>query len=179
MIRNMRVSLSVDKLEAFLTRQHSIHMELSVLKDIAIVLGAALALLTFINGFLEYRQQGRQKRADQFVLIRRRLKENDIFKLLTDLALRNDPALATMSAADKRDLLGLLEEVALMMNSGLIRKEVAHYMFGSYVLACYESSYFWQNLDRNDMYWSLFVDFARQMQAVEQHFRFQRARMRF
>ncbi len=154
-------------------------MELSVLKDFAIVLGSALALFTFINGLLEFRRQGRQKRADQFVQIRRRLKENEIFKRLTDLALRDAPELATMSPADKRDLLGLLEEVALMLNSGLIRREVAHYMFGSYVLACYQSNYFWKNLDAKDIYWSLFNDFAKQMKEEEQRFTFQSRRMRF
>lgn len=149
------------------------------LKDFAIVLGAIIALFTFINGILEYSRQGRQKRADQFVLLRRRLKENETFKHLTDLALRKDPALAECPPADKRDLLGLFEEVALMMNSKLIRKEVAHYMFGSYVIACYESDDFWVNLERDDMYWRLFNDFALQMKEVEQHFRFSRKMMRF
>ena len=154
-------------------------MDLGSLKDFAIVLGSTIALFTFINGFLEYRRQGRQKRADQFVLIRRRLKENEIFKHLTDLALRNDIELERSSTADRRDLLGLFEEVALMMNTGLIRKEVAHYMFGSYVIACYDCQYFWYDLDRNDMYWKLFVDFAQQMKQVEHHFSYDRRRMRF
>lgn len=140
---------------------------LGMLKDIAIILGTILALFTFVNGILEYGRQGRQKRADQFVLIRRRLKENETFKHLTDMALRNDPALAQTLTADRRDLLGLFEEVALMMNSGLIRKEVAHYMFGSYVIACYECDYFWVDLDRNNFYWKLFNSFAQQMQVIE------------
>jgi hypothetical protein len=39
--------------------------------------------------------------------------------------------------------LGFFEEVALMMNSGLIRKEVAHYMFGYYAIHCWDSKNFW------------------------------------
>ena len=35
---------------------------------------------------------------------------------------------------DRRNFVGFLEEVAVMVNSGLIKKEVAHYMFGCYVL---------------------------------------------
>lgn len=153
--------------------------ELNYLKDFAIVLGTMIAVFSFINGILEYSRQGRQKRADQFVLLRRRLKENDVFKHLTDMALRNDPALAAWPAADKRDLLGLFEEVALMMNSKLIRNEVAHYMFGSYVIACYQCDHFWVNLDKNDKYWKLFNDFAVQMKYVEQHFGYSRKKMRF
>ena len=154
-------------------------MDLSYLKDVAIVLATLLALFTFINGILEYSRQGRQKRADQFVHIRRRLKENETFKHLTDLALRNDSQLAHANAADKRDLLGLFEEVALMMNSKLIRREVAHYMFGSYVIACSDSEYFWTNLDKQEIYWSLFNDFALQMKEVESCFQYDRKKMRF
>ncbi|MBL7997049.1 MAG: hypothetical protein JNL32_00285 [Candidatus Kapabacteria bacterium] len=154
-------------------------MDYTHIKDVAIIIGSLVALFTFINGIIEYGRQGRQKRADQFVIIRRRLKENETFKHLTDMALRNDPALADVLPADKRDLLGLFEEAALMMNSGLIRKEVAHYMFGSYVIACYESEYFWVNLNRTELYWQLFNDFAMQMQHIENHFKYKRSMMRF
>lgn len=154
-------------------------LELSLLKDGAIVLGSVIALFTFINGILEYGRQGRQKRADQFVQLRRRLKENEIFKHITDLALRNDDALIHVSPADKRDLLGLFEEVALMMNSGLIRKEVAHYMFGSYAIACWQSEHFWNNMDRNSYYWQVFNEFAREMKRIEQHAQYNVRTMRF
>ncbi len=91
----------------------------------------------------------------------------------------NDPALAEFNAQDKRDYIGLLEEVALLMNSGLIHPEVAHYMFGHYTVHSYDSKYFWSNVDRDDIYWNLFVDFAEEMKMKEKNYRYMRKKLRF
>ena len=62
--------------------------------------------------------------------------------------------------------MGFLEEVALMVNSGLIRKEVAHYMFGYYVLLTDRCENFWDGLDRDSQYWSVFRQLAAQMKSL-------------
>lgn len=114
-------------------------MGLGFIKDIAIILGGIVALFTFINAILEYSRQGAQKRAEQFVMLRRRLKENPAFGNITALLYDDNPELRNIEPQDKRDYLGLLEEVALLMNSRLIRPDVAHYMFGYYVTRCFRS----------------------------------------
>ena len=43
------------------------------------VLGAGVGLVTLVRASMEYRRQGRQKRAEHFFELRRRLKENDEF----------------------------------------------------------------------------------------------------
>jgi hypothetical protein len=80
---------------------------------------------------------------------------------------------------EKRDLLGFFEEIALMMNSGLIRNEVAHYMFGYYAIKCWESKYFWSTVYRESIYWSLFRDFVEQMKQIEQSFQYNKRKFRF
>jgi hypothetical protein len=152
---------------------------LSFAKDIAIILGGIIALFTFINGLLEYKRQGSQKRVEHFVTLRRRLKENPSFKEICSLLSDNSPLLAEYDAQDKRDFLGLMEEVAMLTNSGLIRREVAHYMFGSYAVMCQESEFFWHNVDKDDIYWTLFHEFARSMKLEQDRFRFNAGKLRY
>jgi hypothetical protein len=140
-------------------------------------LSAAIALVTLIRALLEYGQQGRQKRADQFFALRRRLKEAPEFRRIAGLIDRGAPAadeLANTSFEEKRDYLGLFEEVALVLNSRLITPEVAHYMFGYYALRCWESDGFWTGVNRESHYWSLFADFVGRMRNVEDSFVYRR-----
>ena len=152
---------------------------MTALKDFAIIVGGLVTIFAFINGILEYRRQGAQKRAEHFTLLRRRLKENPVFKEICTLMFDNDPRLATYDPQGKRDFIGLLEEVALWVNSGLIRPELAHYMFGFYTVKCLESKDFWANLTLDDTYWNLFQDFAREMKARESSHSYDRDKLRF
>jgi hypothetical protein len=137
-------------------------------------IGASLALLTFLKGIFEYSRQGAQKRAEMFLQMRRRLKENQNFKELCALLDVDSSKLTEIPFKDKRDFLGFFEEVALMLNSGLLRKEVAHYMFGYYAIKCWESDHFSASINRNSNYWRLFKDFAEEMQKVRDSFYYSR-----
>ena len=154
-------------------------MMIAALKDFSIIIGGLITIIAFANGLLEYRRQGAQKRVEHFTLLRRRLKENHIFKEICALMFANDPRLADVNAQDKRDFIGLLEEVALMVNSGLIRPELAHYMFGYYTVKCMESEDFWANLTLDETYWKLFHDFANDMKAKESSHTYDRKKLRF
>lgn len=137
---------------------------LSLSKDIAIVVGSVIALVTFFSGVLEYARQGHQQRAQHFVQMRRRFLETPAYREILDLLASDDPRLRDVSIQEKRNFVGFLEEVALMVNSRIIRREVAHYMFGYYVLLCQRSENFWIGLDKQSVYWSLFRRFAHEMQ---------------
>ena len=154
-------------------------MNITALKDFAIIVGGLVTIFAFANGLLEYRRQGAQKRVEHFTMLRRRLKENPVFKEICSLMFADDPRLADFSAQDKRDFIGLLEEVALQVNSGLIRPELAHYMFGYYTVKCLESKDFWANLTLDEVYWNLFYDFAREMKEKQESYVFRREKLRF
>src|ERR1043166_6047674 len=109
-------------------------------KTLAAIVGAAIALATLIKGVIEYTEQGAQKRVDRFLEMRRRFKENQTFTSICALLEHDDEALRDVAFHAKRDFLGFFEEVALLVNSGLIRPQVAHYMFGYYALKCWESN---------------------------------------
>jgi hypothetical protein len=133
--------------------------------------GAAVALVTLLKALIEYQRQGRQKRADQFFQLRSRMKDNENFKLIRELIERQPTAseeLAKVPFESKRDYLGLFQEIALVLNSGLMKRQVAHYMFGYYAIRCWDNEQFWSGVNRESPYWSLFRDFVLQMKAAEQ-----------
>ena len=68
--------------------------------------------------------------------------------------------------------------MALVVNSGLIKPEVAHYMFGYHIVRCWKSDAFWAGVNRQSPYWSLFRDFADQMSRIEDTFEYRRGFVR-
>ena len=148
-------------------------------KDIAIVLAGIVALITFLHGVVEYQRQGAQMRTQQFVQMRRRLTEDASFRNICELLDTDDIKLREISLQEKRNFGGFMEEMALMVNSGVVSKEVAHYMFGYYAILCDRSVNFWANIDRNSLYWTLFDDFVVQMKACEANLKTGKKRLRF
>jgi hypothetical protein len=151
----------------------------SLIDQLAKVSGSILALvglLTLVQGVREYVLQGKQKRADNFMAMRVKMKSNSSFQHIFHLADTNDSELANVAFESKRDVLGFFQELALMLNSGLINETIVHYMFGYYAIRIYESDNFQQGVDRSlnlkeSPYWSLFRDFAERMQKIESPFR--------
>lgn len=142
-------------------------MDLTTLKDFAIVLAGVIALTTFLSGVLEYSRQGRSRRAEHFVDMRRRFLENDSFRQLLNLLPGDDVRLKEVSNQERRNFIGFLEEVALMVNSRIIRREVAHYMFGYYVGLAAKSENLWIGLDKESVYWTVFRQFAKSLSEVK------------
>lgn len=137
-------------------------------KNWAIIVAGLVAFITFLTGLLEYIRQGRQHRAQNFVQMRRRFLETPQYRQILDKLAVDDPTLAQESIQEKRNFIGFLEEVALMVNSRLIRREVAHYMFGYYVLLAAKSEHFWAGLDKNSEYWTVFRRFAKEMSEMKE-----------
>jgi hypothetical protein len=135
-------------------------MEIIYVRDIIAVLRGIVGLVALFKGIVEYKQQGTQKRSEYFI-------ETDSIEL-TDIPFK-----------EKRDYLGLFEEVAMMMNSNLIRKEVAHYMFGYYAIRCWESKHFWKDVNRESIYWKLFRNFVIEMKDFENDFEFSIKKYKF
>lgn len=137
--------------------------ELDYWKNWAIIAAGVVAFITLLVALLEYFRQGRQHRAENFIQMRRRFLETPEYRRILDQLAGDQPSLRDESVQEKRNFIGFLEEVALMVNSRLIRREVAHYMFGYYVLLAARSENFWVDLDKDSEYWTLFRGFAREM----------------
>ncbi|WP_375467795.1 hypothetical protein [uncultured Nostoc sp.] len=142
-------------------------MTLDDYRNIAIIMGTFVALLTWIKGVYEYTRQLAQKRSEQYAEIRKRFRESKVISKLISMLETNDSYLAEVSWSEKVELLGFYEDIALMVNSGIIKRNVAFYMFGYYAIRCWESNYFWADVNRNSPYWSLFRNFVNEMKAAE------------
>jgi hypothetical protein len=117
-----------------------------------------------------------------FADIRKRLKADPRFARLTELLVGDDPALEHVPFIDKWDFLGLIEEVGLLTNSGLIREEVSHHMFAYYAILCDASAHFWRGakpIDRTHPNWAVFRDYVERMRALGSRIVYDRATFRF
>ncbi len=142
-------------------------LDLTQWVQVGSVVGALIATATLVKGLCEYQKQTALRRAEHFFKLRERLKENESFKEICNLLDHDDPKIAETPFEDKRDFLGLFEEVALALNSGLIRAPVAQYMFGYYAIRCWDDDNFWKDVDRDSLYWRLFRHFVEKMKSIE------------
>lgn len=141
-------------------------MTLETTKDFAIIAGTVVALTTFLTGVLEFARQTHHRRVEQFIEMRRRFLETPQFQEILRLITTDDAALRNLPIQDRRNFGGFLEEVALLVNSKLLSMEVAHYMFGHYVLLTARSENFWHGLDREGTYWTLLRRFSQDMEVA-------------
>lgn len=141
-------------------------MDISLVKDLSIIVGGAIAFITLWQGLFQYARQNHAARANQLIQMRRRFLEEESFQELLTLIHDKCSTISDKPIQDRRNLVGFLEEIALMTNSGLIRPEVAHYMFGYYVLLINDCEPFWDGLDRDGDYWAVFRAFAQKMRTM-------------
>lgn len=137
---------------------------METVKEIGVLVGVIAGLWGLYKGVLEFNLQGKQKRAEIFLKKQAEYFGNKSFNEVRSLVERDDPSLANYSFEDKRAYLTFFEEIAVLRNSGLINSSLAYYMFGYYATRCLESDYFWANMNRNDLFWNVFSQFAKEMQ---------------
>lgn len=140
---------------------------LETVKDYALVVGGIAALTTFLTGVVEYARQANLRRGEAFIAMRRRFLEDPRFRDILNLLDHDDPRLAEVPTQDRRNFVGFLEEVAILCESKMIRREIAHYMFGRYVGLADASEHLWHGLHKEDRYWTLFRRYAADNRAME------------
>jgi hypothetical protein len=133
-------------------------------KDISIIVAGVVALIGLFSGMAEYVRRGRQERTQHFLDLRRRFLENDRFRTMLDLLAVDSPDLARVPRQDRRNLVGFLEEVALLVDAKMLDADVAHYMFGYYVRLAAKSKHLWTDMDPDSTYWRVFREFAASME---------------
>jgi len=137
-------------------------------KDLATIIGVGVAVATLLKGLLDYRRSMVLRRIEYFAKMKEQFLKDTAFARLTELLETDDPELGEISARDKWRYLSFFEEVALLLRAGLIRKQLACYMFGYYALLCDRSQKFWStSFPKAVAYWLLFFDFVARMRPVE------------
>jgi hypothetical protein len=141
-------------------------MDLNTLKDIATIIGGLVLLLTFIKGTIEYVRQGSQKRVELFLTLEKNFRENINFQEIRNLIAKNNPKVAELPKKTRSDYAGFFELIALLTNSGVLKKEVACYIFSADAVLCWENEHFWKDFDKSDQHWGLLRVFVEEMKAL-------------
>jgi hypothetical protein len=123
--------------------------------------GIAATAVGLVMGFFEYRRQGRHRRAEKYFEL---VKEFEKFDEILDLLRNDSPKLKKLRASQRERFLNFYEDLALMLNSGLIQEHLALYSFGYWLQKAWDSKHFWHDpQNKENGYWFL----SRQL-----HFRF-------
>lgn len=154
-------------------------MTLSDFKDLAAIVSVLVAAAVSVKALTEYVRQSAQKRADFFFSISKRIESNRTYVQILQMLEADDPKVAEVPLGDRRELLGLFEEVAILLNSGLVRESVAHYFFGYFAIDCWESGPMWTGLDRESPHWIVLRDFVSRMKDYGARASYDRSRYRF
>lgn len=134
------------------------------------MIGIIITVISFVMGVSEHRMQGKQDRAEYFLEIRHQFRDNPGFQNITEMITQDSDSLLTLSPEMKANYAGFLEEIGLLSNSGLVRFEVANYIFGFYAIQCWKSKKFWTGLEQDD--WVVLEDFAKRLEKAKANAKF-------
>ena len=151
-----------------------------ILANYAAVLSAMVGVVLLFKSVREYQKQGAQKRADYFRGMIDKFKSNPYFlEISAMLDEQDNPKLAKVHYRVRRSYLNFFEELAIMVNSGLVQKELALYMFGYYAIRAHHNKYFREEFDFDGPYWSVFVKFAKKMETLQDSPKFKNGDFKF
>jgi hypothetical protein len=142
-------------------------MDWETIKNVTLLTGGIVGLLALIKGVVEYSRNNAMRRAEYFSQLHKQLHEVVVLSQICDYLDTDSPDLANLGYSKKYHFLSFFETVALMVNTGLLKKELAHYMFSYYAIRCYESKNFWNDIKKDSLYWTLFCSFACKMKQIE------------
>jgi hypothetical protein len=151
---------------------------LTLVTTIVGVCTGLVAVGTLVKSVLEYVKQGSSKRAEQFLLMRSRLRGNAEFVEICELLDENSSKLRDMPLLRKDNFIGFFEELYLQWNSRVFNDEVVYYMFGYFAIACWESDNFWHGLNRDSPTWAHFKAFVACLVKIKRNYRPDRSRFR-
>ncbi|AXG70868.1 hypothetical protein KORDIASMS9_03118 [Kordia sp. SMS9] len=138
------------------------------------IIASIIAVITLILGVLEYRKKNMLTRIDIYLKMRDYYaRDENLQKVCSALGEgRGSINVKELTYEQKRQFLGTMESIALLVNSKVMNKQVAMYMFGYYAIAAWENEEFWShgNLRQDDPMWSLYKAFYLQNCTIRNEF---------
>ena len=135
---------------------------------ISAIVAAIALVVTVVRAVFEYSKQNLLRRFEKYQeLSTTWFEDKDIQDIITLLEEDPEHKLRTWPYRKKEAFIGFYEEVALMLESKLIQKRIAYYMFGYYTIQCDKNQDFWADINKESPYWSLFRRFAAKMKKID------------
>lgn len=136
------------------------------------VITVVITFFTLYKAYQEYHKQGVVKKMEVLLQMRTRLRENPNFMKICNYLEYDAEELRDIPLIEKDTFTGFFEELALIKNSGLMNDQVAVYMFGYFAERCSKSENFWYGLNKEEILWSAFFDFAKDMDVAHKNFKY-------
>jgi hypothetical protein len=145
------------------------------------LVGIVGAFFAFFRGLAEYQRKNRLERYQQFITQRKEFEANSILTNVYVGVLQGPQHdMSGVPVWDRIFFLVFLENIALMMNSGLLSRNVVHNTWGNGVLQCWRNDSFWADIDaarlddaKRSPYWRVFGQLYQDMARVDQRVRAQ------
>ena len=139
-------------------------MELA--KDIFVLVGGTIGLLAFAKGIVELIESNAMRRYEKFQHMSVRFDESpDIQKVCAFLHDNESQATGDLTKQQKEVFICFLEEIYFMMNSGIMKRDLALYTFGYYAAMAIDSEQFWHDLRKSDPFYVHFLRFCKLAQS--------------
>lgn len=146
----------------------AIDMSLDDFKNWVTIIGTFFAVLVALKGILEYSHQNAMRRLELFQAMRRRYDESPAMnRVRAALEAEEESVLASVPKADKVEFAAFYEDLALMVDTGMMRPLIAQYWFGYYVALADGEQSFWSDMNPDLVYWKVFRRFAKKMRQGE------------
>jgi hypothetical protein len=147
----------------------SMILTLEIIKTVAITGTAIITIITLITGYSQYKLMVKQKRCELYELYRKKMKENESISQIINYLETNNKEIINVPRVKRYLFLGFFEDIALLINSKLIKPEIAHYMFAYYAIQCWNNELFWNGINRDSHYWRVFKEFVEKMKKLEEN----------
>ena len=134
-------------------------MELA--KDLFTVASTIIALSVFIKGVVEFVHSNAIRRYEKFHQMSVRFDDNAEIQKVCELLHGANSAAGPLTKQQKEVFICFLEEIYFMMNSGIMKRDLALYTFGYYGKTALDSEPFWQGLNKNEPFYIHFLEFCR------------------
>ena len=140
-------------------------------KDFVSILGGVAALLVAVKGLFEFAHANAIRRYEKFHQMSARFDENpDIQKVCALLHGVEAPvtvptpgetiAPKPVTIQQKEVFICFMEEIAFMVNSKLMKMELALYAFGYYARLAIDNPAFWVGLEKGNIFYARFIEFS-------------------
>lgn len=133
-------------------------MELA--KNIFTVVSTVIGLAAFIKGVVELMHSNAIRRYEKFHEMSVRFDESTEIQKVCGLLHGSNSSTDSVTVQEREVFICFMEEVFFMVNSGLMKLELALYSFGYYARLALDNPQFWQALNRDEGFYVHFVRFC-------------------
>jgi hypothetical protein len=135
----------------------------TIISSLTLLLGAC----GFTVAYLEYKRQGHYRQMETLLAWRTSFealaRKHELLEKLTN----DHPSLATIPLTDKAEIIGLLEGIAIALETRQLDEQQVYNFFGFYTCRLKESAHFMEGIEQQSIYWKRFFNFADRMACLE------------